>query len=326
MTENILSHFYRIQVPLPNNPLKALNSYVIKSKDRNLIIDTGFNRPECKEAMYAGLEELGIDLGKTDLFITHVHADHSGLAATLATQNSRVYCSQVDSLIINDSCSESHWVNHGRHFQSYGFPLDNLKNAINKHPAHKYCIEFELDFTLVGEGDPITIGDYHFTVIETPGHTPGHLSLYEPDKKLLISGDHLLDDITPNITIWSGVPDSLGRYLQSLDKINRLDVDLVLPAHRKLIHDHKKRIEELQAHHQHRLNEVLSILESGESDAYQTAARMTWDLTYSSWQQFPIPQKWFATGEAAAHLEHLAANNLIQKQYKNGKFVFSRLK
>ena len=72
------SDIYRLEIPLPGNPLRAVNSYVIKGGERNLIIDTGMNREECREAIDAGLRELGIDLEITDLFITHMHADHPG--------------------------------------------------------------------------------------------------------------------------------------------------------------------------------------------------------------------------------------------------------
>ena len=328
MAEAILPHIHCLKVPLPNNPLKELNSYIITGSDRNLIIDTGFNRLECKEALFSGLDELEIDLNKTDLFITHLHADHSGLATALVSDNNRVYCSKVDSIAINESSSQNYWLRHGSYFKSYGFPLESLEKAIGNHPGQRYCTQFELDFTIVSEGSPVIAGDYCFRVVETPGHTPGHLCLYEPAKKLLIAGDHILDDITPNISIWEGMPDALGAYLQSLQKVSRLEVDLVLPAHRSLIDDHRRRIAELEEHHQIRLNEVLNILnntENGEADAYETASKMTWDLTYSTWEEFPIQQKWFACGEAAAHLDYLAARHLAKKRLKNGRFVFSRI-
>ena len=81
MTEMMLPNLYRIEIPLPKNPLKALNSYLIKGDGRFLIIDTGMNREECQNAMFTALEELKVDLKKTDFFITHIHADHLGLVA-----------------------------------------------------------------------------------------------------------------------------------------------------------------------------------------------------------------------------------------------------
>ena len=83
MIEEILANLYKIEIPLPESPLKALNSYVIKNSERNLIIDTGWNQEECMNAMQTGLKELGVDLRKTDFFITHLHADHLGLVSTL---------------------------------------------------------------------------------------------------------------------------------------------------------------------------------------------------------------------------------------------------
>ena len=84
MVEEISKNLFRAEIPLPRNPLKYTNSYIIKSADRNLIIDTGLNMQECKDAMQTALDELGIDLARTDFFITHLHADHFGLVGSLA--------------------------------------------------------------------------------------------------------------------------------------------------------------------------------------------------------------------------------------------------
>jgi glyoxylase-like metal-dependent hydrolase (beta-lactamase superfamily II) len=59
MVEDVLANTYRIEIPLPGNPLKAINSSVVRESTRNLIIDTGLNRRECRDAMKAGLAELG---------------------------------------------------------------------------------------------------------------------------------------------------------------------------------------------------------------------------------------------------------------------------
>ena len=71
---------FSIQVDLPQNPLRNLNVYVIRTPDQNLLIDTGFNRYECCAALWAGIRELGLDLNKTSVFLTHLHSDHIGLA------------------------------------------------------------------------------------------------------------------------------------------------------------------------------------------------------------------------------------------------------
>ena len=111
MAEEILPNLYRIEIPLPKNPLKALNSYLIKAQGRFLLIDTGMNREECMRVMFSELEGLHVDLKKTDIFITHLHADHSGLAATLATDTSTVYFNQKDASIVGADISkkEERW-------------------------------------------------------------------------------------------------------------------------------------------------------------------------------------------------------------------------
>ena len=80
MVEEILPNLYRIEIPLPRSPLKALNAYLIKGDRRFLLIDTGLNRAECKRVMFSDLEMLRVDIKKTDFFITHMHADHLALA------------------------------------------------------------------------------------------------------------------------------------------------------------------------------------------------------------------------------------------------------
>jgi len=93
--------------------------------------------------------------------------------------------------------------------------------------------------------------------------------------------------------------------LASLDKVYNLKVDLTLPGHRRLIENHQTRIDELKRHHADRLIEVLSILNQGGLNAFQVASQMTWDIDSESWDQFPVAQKWFATGEAISHLRYL---------------------
>jgi len=320
LVEQILPNLYRIEVPLPKNPLKALNSYVIKDKERSLIIDTGMNREECKKALRAGLNELGVDLKKTDFFITHMHADHSGLVSSLAQDTSRVFCSQPDADIIN---TWSHWDSMCSHARLNGFPENLLQKVLERHPGFKYRGRGKVRFNIKKEGDVISAGNYRFHCVETPGHTKGHLCLYEPGKKILVAGDHILRDITPNISLWPDKENTLNEYLKSLNKINNFNIELVLPGHRRIFRDCKKRIEELVSHHQARADEVLSIVKKGDKDAFQVASQMSWDLTYESWDLFPVSQKWFATGEAIAHLKYLEEKGEIQRKIREQKIIFS---
>jgi len=319
MIEEVFENIFRMEIPLPGNPLKAINSYVLKGGTRFLMVDTGMNRQECQEAMGSFLKELRIDLKRTDFFITHLHADHLGLVSELVTESSQVYFNSPDMEIIKD---RNHWEKMAAAARLHGFPEADVEEAIMKHPGRRYHARGPLNLTLLREGDMIQVGGYALRCIETPGHTNGHMCLYEPKKKIFFSGDHILDDITPNIALWSENHDPLQKYLQSLDKVYGYDVEKVLPGHRRPFPHHRRRITELKKHHEVRANEVISILQKGKQSAYQVAAQMTWDIDCRRWEDFPHPQKWFAAGEALAHLQYLLGKGQVKKEQHEGKTLF----
>ena len=302
--EEILPNLYKIEIPLPGSPLKATNSYVIKGAKRSLIVDTGWNREDCRAVLVSGLKECDVDLQQADFFITHMHADHSGLVSTLASEGARIYYGQADAEIIR-SITPEHWEKMIDFASKCGFPREEMGRAIGNHPGRRYSPDNSLNLYILKDGDVIDVGDYLFECVETPGHTPGHICLYEPGKKVFICGDHILFDITPNITLSSEERNPLKEYLISLDKVYDLDVELVLPGHRSLLGNQKGRIRELKQHHRTRLEEVISILTKGKQNAFQIASQMTWDIGYKSWDWFPPAQKLFAFGEALAHLKYL---------------------
>ena len=315
----ILPNLYRIEIPLPRNPLKALNSYAIKGPERNLVIDTGWNQQECMDAMQAGLKELEIDIRKTDFFITHLHTDHLGLVSSLVKDTSKIYFNQPEADRIKSGISLDDLMDFAR---LNGFPEKELQRVLHSHPGFKFRSKGPMSFHILKEGDTLSISDYVFHCVETPGHSKGHMCLYEPNKKILVAGDHILGDITPTITLWSDEWNPLKEYLESLDKVYQLDIKLVLPGHREIFRDPKERIQELKDHHQKRLDEIIAILRKGRKNAFQVASRMTWDIAYDSWDLFPVSQKWFATGEAISHLKYLEEKEVIRKEMRQQKIIY----
>mgnify|MGYP005661553239 CR=1 FL=1 len=285
-----------------------------------MIIDTGLNRKECMDAMQSALGKLGVNLRKTDFYITHLHADHFGLVSSLATESSKIYLNKPDAEMVAGGGLWDDMVDYAR---LNGFPEEELQAALGNHPGYKYGSKFGVSLTVFKEDDTISIGEYLFKGVATPGYTRGHMCLYEPDKRFLVSGDHILGDITPNIQSWSDEGDPLYEYLSSLDKVYELDVELVLPGHRRIFKTCRERIRELKKHHQKRAQEVLSILEKGSKNAFQVASEMKWDINAASWDLFPIQQKWFATGEAIAHLKYLEGKGMVFKGMVQGKIVYS---
>lgn len=320
MAEELLPNLYRLEIPLPGSPLGWVNSYVIKDQNRNLIIDTGLNRKECLDAMLAGLREIGVELERSDFYITHMHADHFALAQLLCDENTKVYMNEPDKEFVENWPT---WAPVVEFYILNGFPRGDADLAISNHPGEKYGSDRIPVMSAVKDGDIISYGGFNFTAVATPGHTPGHTCLYEPVQKFLFSGDHILIDITPNIGCWMEGTNPLKLYLESLEKVYGMQVDLVLPGHRRIVRDCKGRIAQLRQHHRERLKEVLSILEDGPQSAYGTASRMTWDIDCSSWSAFPAPQKWFATSEAIAHLRYLEDEGKVLRDERNGCRLYS---
>lgn len=324
MIKEVLTDLYKIDIPLPNTPLKSTNSYFIRGKARNLLIDTGFNCEESRTAMREALHCLGAHMETTDLFITHLHADHSGLVEYLATPETTVWMGKDDAEVLIDSAVNSHWRLFTDFLQLSGLLASGVENQVEKHPGYHYGSGYFDKFTLVNDGDQIQVGNYSFQCVETKGHTAGHICLYEPDKKLLISGDHILGKITPNITQWRLGEDVLGDFLQNLDKIAALEISTVLPGHRSILTDCSRRILELKSHHKTRLDDIVNILKFEKMNTAQVASHMRWDLSYKAWDEFPWGQKLFATGEAMSHLCYLVVTGVLAMNTINGIVYFER--
>ncbi len=324
MAEEIRPGLFRIVVPLPGNPLKEVNSYIIPTRERNLVIDTGMNRPECQVVLQAGFDELGMDPERTDFLATHLHADHQGLISTMMGQGSRAYMGELDTPAFRaggNTWSEDGFM--GDYARRSGFPADDLEASMQNHPGFKYSSAQTVNYIPLKDGDRLEAGDYRLEVLHTPGHTNGHICLYDRAKKLLFSGDHVLGDITPNIATWSDDEDRLDQYMTSLKMVDELEVELCLPGHRNLIRNFHGRVAEIIEHHRVRANEVLEILEQGSMHAYDTARQMTWSIRARSWEEFPVMQRWFATGEAIAHLQYIEGKGLIEMREVGDLIMFS---
>ena len=307
MIDQLYHHpdIYRIQVDLPDNPLRYLNSYVIKGPTRNLVIDMGFNRPECRQALCDGLHELGIAWSNTDLFITHLHADHSGLVQLFNQQGCRIYMNGIDYQYLLDSKDGSTWRFAEENFMKEGMPAEEIHRQFSNH-ARAYSPDPDFPCHTVADGDILHLADMDIRVIHVPGHTKGLCCLYLPQQEIFFTSDHILFDITPNIQIWYHMRDALEQYLRSLDKVRDLPVKLALPGHRHGDTSIVSRIDAIKEHHRRRLAEAEAIVKrQPHRTAYEIAQQMTWSMRGKVWNEFPPTQKWFALGETLAHLEYL---------------------
>lgn len=324
MTKKIFNNIYLIEVPLPNNPLKNLNCYFIKGENRNLLIDTGFNSDICYDALVQGLNEIGADMKNTDIFLTHLHSDHTGLCKRISSESSKIYISAIDKMYLEYFSKCDYWDDTREKFMNQGFSEEEFTMNKETNPIVKYAPPSDTLYTAIEDCHIFDLGGIELETIFTPGHTPGHMCLYINEQKILFSGDHIIFDITPNISPLPGITDALGSYLESLEKLKSLDVAYTLSSHRKAMGDDKKRIAELIDHHMERLDETYSIVKNGKKlSAYEVASKMTWSVRLKNWKDFPPHQKWFAVGEAAAHLDYLLQSKKLTMTKENNVNIYS---
>lgn len=320
MIEEVLPGIVRMAVPLPNSPLKATNSYLIADGERSLVVDTAFNRPECREAFLSLLHEVGESPDNVDYFVTHLHADHMGLAASLARNGTVVYFNEPDLPLARPD--DAYWEWMASIYQQHGLPLSDSREAMSRHPGRIYGPERDFPYTIVHDGDTIRKGGYTLRCVQTVGHTPGHMCILLEEPHVLLCGDHILGDITPNITMWTGMTNPLGKYLDSLELVARMGVRRALTGHRSLVEDCASRIAELKEHHRLRLEEVVAALRDGEQDAATVTPRISWDLRYERWDDVHPVQKLFATGEAIAHLQYLESIGVALRKEAEGRILY----
>jgi len=311
---------YRMPLPLPVPNLSHINTYLVKGDRGCLLIDTGWNTAEAFASLKKQLAELGIK-GKeiSRIVVTHAHPDHYGLAGKLkALFNATLYFHHLEKDFI-----ETRYVHMdellqemGQWLNQNGVPPERLPELQQASlPMLKFVAPAMPDTTLYG-GEVITCGDFSFNVLPTPGHAPGHICLYEPDRKLLFSGDHILPTITPHVGLHpqSG-SNPLGDYLDSLNRLEQMEVNLVLPGHEQPFTEFKERIEGITLHHRLRNAEILAALNSEAKTAFELTTSITWlhDVNGVGWYKLGNWDKRMAILETLAHLEAMRAKGEMEK-------------
>jgi glyoxylase-like metal-dependent hydrolase (beta-lactamase superfamily II) len=153
------------------------------------------------------------------------------------------------------------------------------------------------DLTLKG-GETLAIRGGALEIVWTPGHTPGHVCLYWPQERTLISGDHVLQKITPNIA-WHPGEDMLAQYLASLELLLPYDVGAVIPSHGTRFEDHRGVIAKTIQHHQERCTMIRDRILKAPMTTHELVLSI-WNRTLSSFHHH------FAVFEILAHLEYMA--------------------
>lgn len=303
--------------------------YVVASGDDVLLVDNGWNTDVAHEALEDGLKEHGLSIsGVTKLALTHVHPDHFGLTGRVKKESGCEVLMHAKEAEFIDS-RYIHPENLVEQMQGFmhrhGVPDVSSGDMARGSMGMLDMVSTAPPDTVLQGGETIKVGDFDFEVIWTPGHAPGHICLYEPNRKILMTGDHILPTITPNVGKHTQSADSpLGDYMRSLALVEDLDVDYVLPAHEFDIKELKKRVAEIRAHHDERLDEMVRCVGDDGANAYEVASRVEWTTgrlaDFEPWMQRA------AVSETLAHLEYLAElGRVTQHETPEGMHTWERV-
>ncbi len=320
---------HQLKVPIPDNPLGFLNAYLVQGTDGWLLVDTGWNTEDAFASLEGQLKGLGVGFGDiAHIVVTHLHPDHYGLAGRLKEVSpAQLYLHRRDAEYIRTRYVDFQGLlgQMAVHLREHGVPEDILPDLqMASMPVLPFVAYAEPDVRLEG-GETISTGLFDLEVIWTPGHSPGHICLYERRTQILFAGDHVLPGITPNVSknVQSG-DNPLEDYISSLKNVGGLEAALVLPAHEKVYQGLQRRVEQILRHHQERNKAILSILGDGTLTACDVSRQIPWNVPGRTWEKLGPLDKRVAVTETLAHLEWLRMEGQVAVSRENGVHLYSR--
>ena len=328
MAKEVLSGLYQLKVPIPNNPIGYVLPYLIPGDDGYTLVDSGWNTPESFAALEAELDEVSVSFDEIKrLLVTHVHPDHYGLAGRIKEIcGAEIIIHQRERDFIRSRYRQPEQLleRMATWLTENGVPRDEMPELQQSSmPARAYVVAVEPDTVLWG-GETLDFGMYRFEVYWTPGHSPGHICFYERAQRVLLTGDHVLPTVTPNVSLHpqqQGNP--LGDYLASLKRLMPLEVEQVLPAHEYSFTDLQGRLTEIVEHHDQRLDEMLAIVGDDGATGYDVASGIVW--TTGTFDSFSHWTRRAAISETLAHLEYMVYQGRLHQTKENGIIRYEKV-
>lgn len=315
--EEVASAIFRIPLPLPGDGLKAVNAYLVRGPNGDLLIDCGWVHPSSWEVLTGALRRLGSGLGAIrHLFATHVHGDHLGAAGRIRDAGGAFVTlglGDKETAQVLATAPELARTRTRELLRRHGAAevAEAIERAAAASPRPPWLSP--LPDLFIGGGE-LRFDGRALEVLPTPGHTRGHLCLFDRSRAILFAGDHVLPHITPSIGVElpdGGLP--LLHFLRSLEQVRDLPAQLVLPAHGPVFKDLAGRVDQLLAHHQQRLLLCREAVEAGARNAMAVARSLPWTRRARQFQDLDPFNQLLAVNETAAHLELLAERGQVTR-------------
>jgi glyoxylase-like metal-dependent hydrolase (beta-lactamase superfamily II) len=303
--ENVRPGIWSIPVPIPNNPLRYVLVYALELDSGVALVDAGWPTDDAWLALNAGLAEAGGSISDVQaVVVTHLHPDHYGLAGRVREASGAwVGLHPADAKLLESRYHDTDGLIERMRelLEMSGVPEAQLPDLNMASMEIKATLNVALPDRLIEDDQMLDLPGWDFRAVWTPGHSPGHICLHSDQHKLLLSGDHVLPRITPNISFHSqAFANPLGDYLESLAKVRALHPEEVFPAHEYRFSGLDDRLDFLESHHAERLREIEGILEKRPGiSSWDTTLALSWSRP---WADIPDYMQRAANGETLAHL------------------------
>ncbi len=324
------NNIHVISIPLPEDTqLITVNLYAV-GKGPITLIDTGPKYTGLLEFVGKELETVGFGFEDIERIIaTHGHIDHTGSTEEIrkaAANSIEFYIHPEDNWLISEERYQDFmWSKEADGLTAVaGIPADDVEKIKQRFSFFKELSDPVDNVSFLNDGDEFSGNGYHLKVIHTPGHTAGSICVYEPEQRILFSGDNMIKHITPNPLVdirkyglRNSDYQSLPTFLKSLDKISKLDVRYVFPGHGEYMQDMHEIISIYKTHHRQRMDSIWKALKKESRPIYQ--------LIDDVFPVVPEGDIFLAVSEIAVHLEVLIKEGRAELQEPGPPALFKAL-